>query len=224
MRGSVAGLTFTANTFHQIVVRQRTAPVQPGTNPQSQIRSAFTAASVCWKDLLPSVRNAWNEYAKTLFYSGPLGPYQIPGRSVFISNIGLGYYLYLLGLLENPPTTTAPTVAGFLSVNFYGYQAPALPGTGYDLLIANPNDEAILAICERSWAYEQTRQFFKGPFVASTIVAPEVEPSTTAMIAFSGLTVDRVYFNKCRLISSASPFRISPLFFIRAIASTTPAP
>ena len=224
MRGSVAGLTFTANTFHQIVVRQRTSPVQPGTNPQSRIRSAFTAASVLWKDATPTVRAAWDDYAKTLFYPGPLGPYQVPGRSVFISNLSLCYYLYLAGLMVTPPSTEPPTIAGFLSTNFYGYVPPTTPGTGYELNVNNPNDEPVLAICERSWAYELTRQFFKGPFVASTIVAPEVEPSTTETIPFLSLTANRVYFNKCRLLSSTAPFRVSPLFYIRAIASTTPAP
>lgn len=222
MRGSVGGITFTANTFHQIVARARTAPVQPGTNYQSMIRSAFTTASVAWRQMTEPNRQLWREYAKTVTYTGPLGTYQIPGRSMFISNYAYMYYFYLRGLIEEVSLPTPPDRPGLIGIGIGPTTAPAT-GIGYKIKIENPNDEAVVCIMTRSWAYGETKWFHKGPFLSFTAQSVLIPANISATVQFTGLVVGLAYFNMVRLQVDGAPLRLSNSRIVRALAVAAPA-
>lgn len=221
IRGSVAGTTYTANTFHQIIARQRTAPVQPGTNFQNMIRSSFTAASSVWRGLEQTSRDAWNDYAKTLIYTGPLGPYQVPGRSVFIGTIAWGYYLFLRGEIAAPPEPDPPDEPGFLSILAPIIEPPS-SGIGFMLSFLNVNEKAVVLAVQLSFAFNPTRMFFKGPWRPATLETLEIEPETSGIVEYKALTEDRAYFLTARFISKLEPHRISPEVISRGIAVPKP--
>ena len=221
MRGSIAGNTFTANQFHQIIVRQRTSPVNPNTNRQSQIRSAMSAASVTWLSLTDAVRADWNNYAQSLFYPNPLGPIQVPGRQVFLSNIGTAKYLLDRGELAGPIATTPPVIPGFLGIGDVTYGPLAAPGTGFELDIASPNAENTLGFAFRSFSFNPTRYRYKGPWLTETLDSVSITGPTDGVINFTGLSDSMIYFCAVRLISAVAPFRLSPLIYIRCVADIT---
>src|SRR3989304_3521663 len=132
MRGSVGGLTYSANQFHQITIRARTAPVQPGTNRQQEIRNSLSAASLRWKDVLDaSERAKWDNYAPTCVYSGPMGTYVVPGRSLYIAGRGLMENIFTnyggIGALSD----AEPSQPGFYARSGIEVGGATATGTGF---------------------------------------------------------------------------------------------
>lgn len=218
IRGSVAGSTFTANQFAQIIIRARTAPVQPGTVNQSKIKAQFTAANSAWHGLTVDQRRAWIDYAATLTYSGPLGTYKVPGRQVFLSNYGTARYLYDRGVLPADPVTTAPTIPGFLAFSDLNIEAPSSTDVGYKITGANPNTESIGVYVMNSIAFDESRYRYKGPFKSDTIFSTTVPPQGDFEVNVIGLNVDSKYFCSVRGIVSDDPIRITPLFYFNIVA------
>jgi len=221
IRGSIAGNTFTSNQFHQIVIRQRTSPVNPCTNRQTQIRAALSYASAQWLSISPTYRQGWNDYAETLHYPNPLGPILVPGRQVFIGNVGTAKYLLDRGQLTGPLVFSAPTTPGFLGISDCDYDAPIAAGTGYSLTIGFPSQEDSVGFAFRSFPFNPTRLRYKGPFLTETLDSVELSPPATGYIDFLSLRDGMIYFNAVRGISKEGPYRLSPLVYIRAIASIT---
>jgi hypothetical protein len=220
-RGSVGGITFTANQFAQIVCRARTAPVQPGTVPQTKIKSAFTAAQVAWRNLAAAKREGWEDYSDTLSFSGPLGTYKVPGRQVFISNYSLALYAYDRGILDTAPVDTPPTDPGFLSIDNLNIDAPAGSGTGYQVVGNNNNAEDIGIVILNSIPFDDSRLRFKGPFKSDTLFGGITAAAAPVSEDVLGLVADKVYFCSVRAVSNDAPVRISPMYFLRKVAETT---
>lgn len=110
MLGSVGGITYMNNPFHQIVGRQRTVPVQPNTNNQVFAKSAFSDAVQAWEQTSISNRQGWDDYAATVTYTGPLGDYHPSGRMLAIAQYQvIGYLInqqfteFADGLSMEPP-------------------------------------------------------------------------------------------------------------------------
>lgn len=219
-RGSVAGATFTANPYAQIIVRARTAPVQPGTVNQTKIKSAFTASNAAWHGLSNAQRQAWIDYAATLTYSGPLGSYKVPGRQVFLSNYGTARYLFDRGVLVVDPVTTAPTIPGFLALSDLNIEAPSTTGTGYKVVGGNPNTESLGILVLNSIAFDESRLRYKGPFKSDILYSDTVAPQGDFSVEVTNLTVDSKYFCSVRAIVEDAPIRISPLFYLNIVAAS----
>lgn len=222
MRGSVAGITYTANQWHAIVGRARVAPINPNTTYQSAIRSALAGAQGDWLNQSDAVRSAWDDYAATCDYQGPLGNYKVPGRWMFTANIALARYL----MLRDITTVTladwgAPTIPGFLAVADIAPVDYAGPGTGVSIGFTSMNAEDVTFVFERSIGYNPTRYRFKGPFVSDSLAAVEiVGPGGSGFYEFNDLTEGLAYFIRVRAITSDSPHRISSEYIVRAIAVT----
>lgn len=221
MRGSVGGITYTANPFHAIIARARVSPVNPMTSRQAQIRGAFGDASVLFENLLSPDQQAWEDYAKTLEYQGPLGPYTLPGRQVCLSNVGTALYLDDRGVTMAAPTAEPPTAPGFLSLADLDVVAASPGETGFGISLRNNNSEGINAFSFRSIAFPSTRNRFKGPFLTESMKYTLVAPAATVVLYFHELNAGSVYFASVRAITAAPPFRISQLFILRAIAAAT---
>lgn len=220
-RGSVGGITYTANQYYQIITKARTAPVQPNTTNQSRVKGAFSQASTDWLTQIQSVRDNWATYAASLVYEGPLGQYSVSGRSVFMSNIGLYNYLISRGVTFQSGSLLAPTETGFLGIGDVQFDAPTAVGIGFNVSIDNPNTEDVLAVMEISRPFDLTRNTFKGPFLSSSLVTLAINTLDTADVDFTGLTLGKVYFLRLRLIVDDGAKRISHVSYYRVEAQQT---
>jgi len=221
IRGSVGGLTYSANQYSPIVLRARVSPVNPNTTKQTAIRSAFANASTLWVGLTQAQRDAWDDYASTLVFSGPQGSYSVPGRLVFIGNLATAQFLKDETGSPAVVATTAPSSPGFLNVGGVLPTPNVTPATT-GILIAYQNDEAfsVVGYTERSVSFNQTRNRFKGPFLSAQQISSVTIAGAAGTLGFSGLVADLVYFTNPRFISAQAPFKLSAPSFLRHIANT----
>jgi len=220
-RGSVGGMTYTANQFHQLIARARTSPVNPNTTRQAQVRTAFDQASVQWRSCTDAAKLGWHNYADSCIYSGPLGNYTIPGRQMFIANNGVRLYLGVRGETITFTSYDAPTVPGFLGLNVGAVSAPDAVGTGFKIVIGNPSDENALIYAFISRAFNPTRFRYKGPFLSESLIGTPLAAETNGDIEVIGLTAGLVYFVVIKSISAQSPCRLSTQQIVRCVALTT---
>lgn len=204
VRGSVGGLTYFANQFHQICMRQRTAPVQPNTPFQTGIRTAFNAAEATWEALTPALRQEWVDYAATCVYPGPAGPYTVPGRQLMIGTLALAYYADAIQPSEFKPCITAPTVAGWynpasIQTSIYngGTQGIALS------IDTGPGFEAA-AVVDVSIAFNVTRNRYKGPWQSAVKTIVQWGPGSKLVeIDRPAGTVGKIIFTRTRVFTAA---------------------
>lgn len=222
-RGSVGGITYTANQYHQLIARARTSPVNPGSSLQTAIRSAFSGAETLWKALTDTQRQNWQQYASMTPRQNPLGPITLTGRAFMRGVIALREYMAAeLGVVFTDDDT-APMTPGMLNLTGVKAIAPGAGITGCAITWTNPlGNPAIFNLVQISQAFEPTRNFFKGPWDT-----PKNEGATTAAGAagiqeFVGLEVDKAYFMRVRGIIEVGPHKISEDFIVRMIAVTVP--
>lgn len=219
LRGSIAGITYTSNQYHQIVARSRTAPVQPNTPNQATMRSCFSGAQANWLiDVTPPERTAWDDYAQTCKYPGPLGFYTIPGRLIFTSAISLAKYIKARELAIITPGYIPPVKPGFLNITNVVEAPIAGPVAGIHINVTNESGEAVVLFAERSIAWHKTRMRFKGPWVSELAQAKICLDQATALINFTGLTIGMIYFARIRAVSKVAPHRMSCVYIIRCTA------
>ncbi len=219
-RGSVGGITYTANQFAALIARAKTSPVNPNTPRQTIIRSAFSGANQLWKDATQVVRDGWDDYASTLIFSGPLGSYALPGRQVFIANISLALFLQATEGVPVAVATDPPVIPGFLDLEGVGSVAFVPVGTGVSISGTFTGSENAVLSAWRSVAFNLTRTRFKGPFKTLTLDTVSIVAPGSGLIDFSGLTIGLRYFMKIRGITAQAPFRSSAVFYDSAIAVT----
>ena len=223
IRGSIGGNTFLANTYHQIVIRQRTAPVQPGTGFQTSVKSGFGSGVAAWEQATEQQREDWATYAQTVTLQGPLGSYKPSGRNLAIGQYAATQYITDIGG-ETPTgglSMQAPTVAGVLALETVKIQPLTAAGTGFEIAVGQANGEDVIAYAVRSLKQADARYFYKGPWSPATFQAAEIADQTSVIIPFTGLIDGGVYFVRLRGISETAPRRMSPEYLLRAVASVT---
>lgn len=221
IRGSVGGVTYLANQWHQIVARARTSPVDPSTTNQNKVRQSFSGAAVDWLAQTEANRLLWDEYAQSLTYPNPLGNQTMPGRLVFMSNISFMRYVYARGFTLTTNAKTPPTEPGFLSLDPLVIAAPGAPGTGVSVSVGNPNTEDISVFLWRSRPFAQTRNTYKGPWSSSSMGQLDVSAASTGSYDFSVGSDDQVCFVYGRAIVDDGSKRLSEPFILRGIIDTT---
>jgi hypothetical protein len=218
IRGSVAGLTFAANQYHQIIVRQKTAPVNPATTNQTLIRNSFAAGATAWLDMTQTQRDGWDAWAQTVNFSGPMGDYNVPGRQNFMAIWSFIQYLTARGLYAFSPAVTVPAKSGRPTVSSISLVDAVAPDVGFSISITNDLDEDLVCYAERSGAFTESRNNYKGPFLPETGQAVSCPASTSARIDFYDLPEDNVYFVKLRFIVEDPPHRLSIDHILRAVS------
>jgi hypothetical protein len=223
IRGSVGGITYLSNQYHQIIARARTAPTQPVSEWRTAIKTAFSFANGLWTGIAQSQRDRWQTYAAGTPYSGPLGSYTVPGRIMFIAIFTLCRYLNdkfsggfdLLG--------AAPITPGWITMAGVSYSPLAAPGIGFQVsFLNNIGNPAIKCFQERSPAFEPRVNFYKGPWLAANSqLSPSIPSGTSGFREWTGLETGKIYFVKVRFVATTTPERISSEQIIRCIASTT---
>lgn len=222
IRGSVGGLTFLSNPFHQIVIRQRTAPVDPSTNAQGSIRSAMISASATWDTLLPTPQEQWQAWSDTIHFSGPLGDYSVPGRQLFVAARALQNRLIDLGATISQ-VVTVPSVNSLLQIGSVKQVDLESPGTGVGLDITNDDTDDAMVMVQRSIPFTHSRKTFKGPFLSSSIQYLSISGGNHDQIDFSGLEDGKIYFFKISAVTDDSAPRFSKFKIYRGIAAETAA-
>lgn len=232
MRGSVAGVTYLSNQFHQIVMRQRTSPVQPNTAWQVGIRTAFNAAESIWEGLTEAQRDDWRFYALSCVYPGPGGDYNVPGRQLFIGTLAL--VLYADGISPDTFITdvSAPLIAGWFNPSLV--QAGTYSGLsqGIQVDVGIPTGRAALAVVDISIAYNPTRTRFKGPWISSqkTIALAPAAATTFIPIDRAIGTIGQAIFSRTRIFTAAAdpgvpePHSLAFPVHLRHICEAAPAP
>jgi hypothetical protein len=218
IRGSVGGVTYTANQFQSLIAKARVSPVNPATVNQGIIRSALAQASGAWKQLTQSGRDAWDAYADTCEFTGPMGTYKIPGRQMFVAVISLAQYINARELYSLTVTPTAPAIPGFFSPGPFSIVPPSSIGTGIGLSISNTTGTDGIVLIERSIAFNATRERYKGPFLSDTAQVVAIPSGASTTVEFLDLAEDYVYFTRCRLLTDEAPFRMSASYIFRHIA------
>jgi hypothetical protein len=217
-RGSIGGLTFTANQHHQLIVRAKTSPVNPATNWQTKVRSQFSQGLNRWNTLEEDERQLWNAYAQTCQYNGPLGTYTVPGRLLFIATYTLVTYCNLFRVTPSTWADDPPSIPGWLSLNNLssGAGTPTETGVHYDY--TNNNGEDIVVLGQISQAFNASRTSFKGPWLTPDNLLDEVADSAAGSVEWQGLSAGQRYFSRFRCMSDQEPYRISNDMFMSALA------
>jgi len=220
IRGSVGGITYSANQYAQIYIKSRTAPVQPDTNPQTLQKSCLAAGSLEWLGLTDTARAGWENYALTVQYQGPLGNYNLSGRSIFLAGYTLQKRAVASGLVGATLVTTAPTTPGRISL---GVVAPATyvgPGTGIGFDIGNPSDDDIDTLINVSPPQNPTRMRYKGPWDSTLTQWQTCPDATDSNWEIDDLAVGMAYFVRIRPVAHAKSPRIGIETIIRCVAAT----
>jgi hypothetical protein len=221
IRGSIAGITYFSNQYHQIVMRARTAPVQPGGPYVSTIRSDFDRASNVWDSMNPTDRELWNAYASTCKFPGPLGEYTVPGRNLFMGAYTFLKYVEDRGLAAPSIDYSPPSITGFANIGPIIADDLAAPGTGFQVSVYNPNGEDLCVMIERSLGFKQSRMSYKGPWVPSASKGAIVATETSTAVTFTGLSAGLRYFYRVRGVIDDAPCRQTAAFISNRIAAVT---
>jgi len=223
IRGKVGGIVYTKNSFAGLVARAFTSPTNPKTEGQELIRTSFAEASATWEALSQADRDLWEAYAATLDYQGPHGSYKLPGRQVFMGTYSLAKFIDNVGGSSISVGDDPPVIAGFENIG------AVIPGTyttvsstGVAVDIGNPNAYDLVAIVQRSVAFNPTKNSYDGPYVFEYTECHDITASstTTVLIETDVGTAGQAIFLKVRLITEAAPHRITNDFNIRTIAVT----
>lgn len=215
IRGSVAGITFTANTFCSIIARARTIPTNTNTQYQQQIRACFTQAKAIWPTLTRAIRGAWDNWAATVTLMGPTGPYTVPGRQWYMGIRALVYYLTLRGISFGTASHAAPTTHGLIAMGIWTVSAPAT-GIGYTIEFSPITTELLTYYATRSQAFTDDRNFYSGPWESDTLIAEsQLLVSDPVELERSDLVTTSIYFERIRAVSHQSPFRVSEELILR---------
>lgn len=220
-RGSVGGLTWTANQWHQLIMRAKTAPVNPNTTRQSEIRSAFSGAEGVWEQMSDAQRQGWVDYAATCKKSGPLGDYYLTGRLMFLRNLTIAGYLDNRGIAIADFNPTPPLIPGWYDMLNVATGPPVAIGTGFNLSIQNPGAETVMCYAFISIGFNPSRYRFKGPFKSESLIGSTALAGAGFAHDFLGLQDGLAYFYFVRAITDVAPHRTSVRFIGRAIAEVT---
>jgi hypothetical protein len=228
IRGSVGGVTYLAGPHHALICRARVAPVNPGSPNQNLIRSFWCFAATGWRSLTAVQRRDWNNYALSVQFQSPTGPYTVLGRNLFTAYLAVHYYLGNFAI-ANWVTQTAPTAPGALLSPAVASDAPlAAPGVGRQLNVTNNNSGKVTFYAEVSPVQSAIRNNYKGPFDSSTIFnIPIVAAGATAALSITGLVTGGTYFARIGAITTgidlagAVPCRVAQSLIYRFVATTT---
>lgn len=225
IRGSICGITYLSNQYHQIVARGRTAPVQPNTTPQTRVRSMFTGCLIRWKDILTQPeRDDWQLYAQTCQYVGPLGPYTVPGRLLYIAGRALATYLKTYYAIVGALCDKCPSEPGFYSIGGITLGLPATPKVGITITVTNDGTHQIAVLANVSRPYNATRLRFKGPWDTAKSQALAIPPGTAGVITIENLVTGKIYFVRVHCVvleaTLAKGHAITTPFYGRQVAGT----
>lgn len=223
IRGSVGGLTYSANQYYQIIMKARTSPVQPNTTLQQQARAAIVSAASAWTQMTDAQREQWKIYALNLRWPDPLGTHKCPGRQAFMAGRSIQQYVLATGLaIPNYVVDGPGFFDGFLLPQSVTVGNPVGPGTGIGVSVSADFTDDTLALIEISPAMGPTRLRYKGPWDTHSSQAAIIPANTTVNVDFLGYNVGDILFARVKCVGDDAPPRVSIQYILRGTAVTVP--
>ena len=218
--GSVGGVNYCKSSTGGLVARGKSAGDKAKTNNRTLFQSAVSNAAQRWFIITPKLRDGWNAYAKTVIFRNSGGYYIPSGYQVFTRNVTFAYYYFMRKLYHTGVNPIPPTTPGDLKLANVGFNNTGLPSGRFRITWSNPNTEPVRAFFTRSRRHPETSNLSQGDLISSSTlidVAPPDSPVQSRL--FTGLTPGGVYFVRVRGMNDPPPFRLSPEFWVRAVAS-----
>jgi hypothetical protein len=185
-RGSVGGITYFSGPENPILARERVNPVNPGSDGQQNIRSAFTMATQAWQDLTDDFRDNYKAWALAMGF-------KFAGRHTYITHRGMFNWLRLLGFSTpyDPWEDIVPPVISLPLAQYYVNSLPPLPNHPYiKFSIFNGlqlyHQRFMIQFCNPR-VLPPARNFWKGPYEPKNQIL-------TGAIAPDGTSVSTVDF------------------------------
>lgn len=220
IRGSIAGTTYFANQYHQIVARARTSPATLPSGNQTKIKSAFAAALGTWQSLSEAVQDDWNLFAKTCTYQGATGSYNVPGQQIFQGARALQNYVLLQAWAAPTLVTGAPATTGF---NLLGNVTPIPyvgPGTGVSVSFQTDPVDASMIVGSISPPLDKENLKYGGPWRVRDSQAAILPADAGSFMEFDNLLPGKIYFVRLIAVSDDIAPRISASYIVRDVAQT----
>jgi hypothetical protein len=218
--GSIGGITIWKGNLPGMIARARVIPVNPRTNGQTLIRSAFAAAANEWNLLTDAVRGGWEAYAATCPITDGLGQRFLSGREMFMGVFSFAFYETGLTGKMDDTDSDAPIIPGWLDIGYVVPYEYTGPGTGIALQVTYSGSAKVDLVFERSYAYNPARFRNPGKWLHSTVVTEEIQGPIALVQEFDDLSAGFTYFVKVRAITAAKPHKISNEYIVRCVAET----
>ncbi|MBA7650699.1 hypothetical protein ES703_58510 [subsurface metagenome] len=192
--GSVGGATYARNRYGHYI-RNRTKPVDPGSNSQTAFRTRVSAAVAAWQALTSPQRDAFNAKAKTTVLTNRIGEAFAPS--------GINLYIRTYNLLDMAGIAQVTTPPVSPITQDYGASATYSGAYGWRLEsdVGSWPANAVMLI----WtAINQTNStyFFKGPYPHNFHpVVGDFDGDVFSMHAPEAIDADSSQFAMWRLIA-----------------------
>lgn len=201
-RGSVAGTTFSRNTYGAYM-RNKTSPTQPQSPRQQTVRALFTQVSQYWRDtLVGSERMAWEDYAAQTPLSDVFGNKQILKGNAMFCRFNVRWMDMGNAILVNAPAT--PGEAPAMIVTLAGTAAAGITITAFSPTLLTADYISVLQAAE---PVAPSRNFFNGPFKHCTSFLGDATPPIMT-IGPSGSQVGQRWFFQIRAFEAVG--RVGP--------------
>lgn len=213
--GSLAGLTFSHNTYGQYI-RGRIVPTNPNSDPQVIVRTQMANAHVAWLALPQATKDAWNAYAAGTPISNTLGAtIYLTGRVMFLRD-----YVLRKRFAVDLPATVVETM-GLTDVKLCTLAVTA-PNVGS--LTFDQTDTWATAATGRLFIYCSQGKgvgtnFYRGPYLAAATVEGGVAPPATPKVFTTPYNVQAGQKVFGRVIASDAEGRLSEAQFLVCTSS-----
>ena len=205
MKGSIGGNTWQGGRFGQ-VVRQRTKPVNPNSDPQAFRRLVVAQLNTVWKIIDQSTKEMWDEYAQNTPISNKFGDEALlTGRQMFIRIAG-----FIVGSGTTAPSEPPPTPGHATNPNA---TLQANTTDGLELIDFDVSGVATDIIqVQIAGPFANSRQKHKGPW-RSTSYLNSLSLDPALLLPSSEMSIGQVYF--CAIRRADTDGRLSQQFLIK---------
>jgi hypothetical protein len=203
MRGTVGGITYTANQHAAIVARQYVNPVHPNSVMQNYAKTAFAGAVQKWRLSSDAIRLGWKNWTAAVGIG-------LDARSAFISSGSFVNYLYQRNEFPTPFTGDVPTIDGvpLLLINAIVYEG-TIGQTGISFQLTNL---AAIAQDYAIWNGVQvsgSRNFYDAPWLPKSLQVGSLAGLATKTITITlpdGVEGQRLFCRLVPWVNDPTPF------------------
>lgn len=115
IRGSIAGNVFSRGRAGAII-RNRTVPINPQTQSQTDVRSLFSSIAAAWRLLTGAEKEQWKLFADQLTVTNRLGENYVPSARQTFQSCNTNLVLVNSGVGSFDPVTYVFNLANFINL------------------------------------------------------------------------------------------------------------
>ena len=222
IRGSVAGLTFSATRNSPITLRRRLSPVHVFSMNRVASKGSLGVASGMWNALTQLQRDAWVTFGLSLSKTKPEGAYTLTGREAMMGVTAFAHRMFQLGLISAEPSGVAPVVFGWETPPTFTVTTLVVAGTGFRVRVQYPLSQSVDIFYCLSYAGSGRRMTRNSYMNQSTWTKLSLSGISDQYIVLTGLTAGAAYYLQIRCMNPTAPYRISNLITVRGVAAVYP--